>query len=76
VPQEKLNWDNVSSFLINNMPYLPVDKSVKIHNVEQRGFVEIPFDYSKPKGKKLDIFYRLIPSKNFSLDSDKNQYLL
>jgi len=75
-PEIKLNWDNVSSVLINNMPYLPVDKSVKIHDVEQRGFVEVPFDYSKPNGKKLDVFYRFMPSKKASLDTDKKPILV
>jgi len=75
-PQQKLNWDNVSSILINNIPYLPVDKSVKSHDFEQRGFVRVPFDYSKPDGKKLEIFYRFMPSKNASLDSDEKPILV
>jgi len=75
-PQKKLNWNNVSSNLLNNMPFLPVDKSVQNHGIEQRGFVKVPFDYLNPNGRKLDIFYRFMPSKNASLASDKKPILV
>ncbi len=47
------------------MPHFPLKKTdpkVIEHVVEQRGFVQVPLDYSKPDAEKIEIFYRLIPS--------------
>ncbi len=49
----------------NQLPkgVLPVDKSILDQNkTEIRGFVQAPFDTDQPQGKKIEVFYRIIPS--------------
>ncbi|MDE2509987.1 MAG: alpha/beta fold hydrolase, partial [Elusimicrobia bacterium] len=57
------------------VPFKPVDRSVVRHSVERRGFVPVPFDYTRPEGPRLEIFYRLIPAAGTSA-SDSSHPLL
>lgn len=58
----------------NRIPTLDELKAVKFvprtapagHKAEKRGYVKVPFDYSRPEGPTLEIFYRLIPSLDFT----------
>lgn len=45
------------------IPYKPVDRAVLEHPVERRGFVNVPLDYSRPAGPRVEIFYRFIPAQ-------------
>jgi pimeloyl-ACP methyl ester carboxylesterase len=59
-----IDWHRVSPAALDQLRLLPVDRSVVQHNREKRGFVSVPMDYDNPKGKNLDIFYRLMPSSH------------
>ena len=48
--------------------FKPVEQKIVEHKFERRGFVEVPFDYHRPEGPWLKIFYRLIPSLNLRAD--------
>ena len=48
--------------MLEQFKFKPVDPNVTKHHLEQRGFVTVPFDYEKPDGEKISIFYRLIPA--------------
>jgi pimeloyl-ACP methyl ester carboxylesterase len=47
---------------LRSVPFKKVDRSVMDHAVERRGFVPVPFDYTRREGPRLEIFYRLIPA--------------
>jgi pimeloyl-ACP methyl ester carboxylesterase len=44
------------------IPFKTVDRAIVKHDVERRGFVSVPLDYSRPGGPRVDIFYRFIPA--------------
>lgn len=48
--------------MLEAFPFKPVDPLVIAHPLETRGFVTVPFDYAKPEGDAIQVFYRLIPS--------------
>lgn len=50
--------------------FKPVDPDVINHPLERRDFVEVPIDYDRPEGPKVQIFYRLIPSLNLNVDDE------
>ncbi len=49
------------------IPFKPVDPAVARHDIEARGFVRVPLDYSRPQGPEVGVFYRLIPAQGASL---------
>ena len=52
----------------SGLPFKNVSASIINHPVEKRGFVSVPLDYTDPKSKQIDIFYRLLPAYNSSDD--------
>jgi pimeloyl-ACP methyl ester carboxylesterase len=55
--------------MMNEFKFKPVDSRITEHTVERRGFVSVPFDYSAGEtSPRIEIFYRLIPSEQGSLD--------
>lgn len=44
------------------MRFLPVDRKVLEHPIERRGLVEVPLDWERPEGERIELFYRLIPT--------------
>ncbi|MFI5345625.1 MAG: alpha/beta fold hydrolase [Elusimicrobiota bacterium] len=57
------------------VPFKKVDRSIRNHTVERRGFVPVPFDYTRREGPALDIFYRLIPAAGTAA-ADKSRPLV
>lgn len=47
---------------IKGLPQKKIENPPLEHAKEKRGFVTVPFDYSKPSDGTIDIFYRLIPA--------------
>jgi pimeloyl-ACP methyl ester carboxylesterase len=48
--------------MLSTFRFKKVDPTALQHPIEKRGFVTVPFDYGKPNGETIDIFYRLIPA--------------
>lgn len=71
-----LDWGKVSTSQLDVTPFIQVDKIIQEHSVEKRGFVTVPLDYYDPQGAKIDIFFRLMPSKGASLANDKKPILV
>lgn len=59
---QNINWNEITNSALQNIPFNAVDRSVLSHKLETRGFVSVPLDYEAPKQKKIEIFYRLMPS--------------
>ena len=55
-------WGEITTSTIQNIPFRMVDRNILSHSVETRGFVSVPLDYEAPQQKKIEIFYRLMPS--------------
>ncbi|HMQ10127.1 MAG TPA: alpha/beta fold hydrolase [Oligoflexia bacterium] len=65
---KKIDWlRDISLDELQDIPYNTVDKSIVEHDYEQRGFVSVPVDYSRPEGPSLDIFYRFMPAHNLPI---------
>jgi len=58
----KIRWDRVPAAALADIPFKDVDRRAVGHAHERRGFVSVPLDYSRPSDRRIDIFYRLLPS--------------
>jgi pimeloyl-ACP methyl ester carboxylesterase len=67
-PTYVLDWGGDQAEAIGKLKFLPVSQSILPHPIEQRGLVEVPIDYSRPKLGTLNIFYRFIPPVEGSLE--------
>lgn len=63
-----IDWNREPSLdELKTLPFKPVDRGILKHDVEKRGFVTVPLDYTRPSGPTLDIFYRFMPVQGTSI---------
>lgn len=70
-------WNRVPSLEeLGQISYKKVDPSILEHAFEKRGFVNVPIDYSRPEGPRLEIFYRFMPSHGLSIEDTSRPVLV
>ncbi len=70
-----IQWSNISTDELAEIPFKTVDPDVLKSAFEKRGFVSVPLNYGDPNGRQINIFYRLMPSHS-STNADLNKPIL